>query len=289
MPDRRRLSIALAVVALTALAGASAPAAAVAAKPKIPNIPNLPRPPKVTRYDALLDVAGYIEVKVEKDDTGDCVPGRDFTIELETSFELGGPRRTAITVVNGAVVSGIANNRGGVSHKGTLAAYRESNYCPPSRKQEMPRRPTCTSGRGRLTAILGSDVSGLDDENAPLSFPVNIGLTRRGGATQDASCREHLTSLEAARRPEASELNLFELGMQGMVIPIGADNFDFSGLRTGRWLRRVVTLNGACDHVLIGRAPSAAAAQQRRSLSKCTVRGRIYVAVKRLPPARRRA
>lgn len=275
-------------MALTALAGGAAPAVtAVAARPRIPNIPGLPRPPKVTRYDALLDVAGYVEVKVEKDDTGDCVPGRDLTIEFDSSFELGGPRRTAITVMNGTVVSGITGNRGGVSHEGVLAGYRETNVCPPSRRQEMPRRPSCKSGRGRLTAILGSDASGLDDENVPLVHPVNIVLSRRGGAMQDQSCREHLTSLRAARRPEASELNVFELSDQAMVIPIAAHNFDFSGLRTGRWLRRVVTLNGACNHVLLGRAPAADAAQTRRSLSKCTVRGRIYVAVKRLPPLRR--
>lgn len=283
MLERRRLPIALAAVALGGAALAGGVSAAGAARPRIPN---LPRPPKVTRYDALLDVAGHIEVKVEKDDTGDCVPGRDLTIEFESSFELGGPRRTAITVMNGMVVSGLVGNRGGVSHEGTVAAYRETNYCPPARRAELPRRPTCTSGKGRLRAILGSDVRRLDDENVPLTFPVILGLTRSGGATQDQSCRTFLDGLESARDDE-SELNVFELSQSAIAVPIAAHNFDFSGLRTGRWLRRVVTLNGACDHVLLGRSPAADASQQRRSLSKCTVKGRIYVGVKRLPPPRR--
>lgn len=281
VPARRRLSIALSAVALSALAGGTAPAVtAVAARPRIPNIPGLPRPPKVTRYDALLDVAGYIEVKVEKDDTGDCVPGRDLTIEFDSSFELGGPRRTAITVMNGTVISGLVGNRGGVSHKGVVAGYRETNYCPPSRRQEL-RRPTCTSGKGRLSAMLGSNVRGIDDEVTPLTFPVLLALTRRGGATQDPSCRSYLHGISSARDDD-SELSVFELSHEGIAVPISAHNFDFSSLKKGRWLRRVVTLGGACNHVYIRRAPAAAAAQTRRSLSKCTVNGRIYVAVKRL-------
>lgn len=281
MPARRPLSIALAAVALTALGGAAAPAVALAARPRVPA---LPRVPKVTRYDALLDVAGYVEVKVEKDHTGDCVPGQDVTIELDSSFELGRPRATAITVVNGGVASGLVANRGGVSHKGVLAGYRESNYCPPSRPVEL-RRPTCTSGRGKLSAVLGSNVSGLGDEVVPLSLPVILGLTRQGGASQDPSCRDYLSGIRSARDDD-SELSVFELSTQAIAVPIFASNVDFTALRPGRWLRRVVTLNGACNRVLVRRGTTAAAAQTRRSLSKCTVRGRIYVAVKRLPAKR---
>src|SRR5215204_3329728 len=114
MRSRNRLSIAAAaaVVALVAAPGAGA------AIPRIPRIPRLPRAPKVTVFRALVDVAGYIDVKVERDDTYECQPGQDVTIDFHSAFELGRPRRTAITIVNGVLVSGLLVNRGGVTHRG---------------------------------------------------------------------------------------------------------------------------------------------------------------------------
>jgi hypothetical protein len=275
--SRKLLSIALAAAAAAALAGAPLSGAA-----KLPRIPRLPRAPKVTNYQATLDVAGYIGVKVERDDTAECQPGQDVTIQFDASFELGSPRRTGITIINGAVVSGVVPKRGGVTHKGELVGYRETNYCPPTRREELTE-PTCTSGSGKLTAILGSNPEDFklgDDDLVPLAYPVNLALTRLGGPTQDESCRRYLISgIRSARRGQ-SELSVFETTAAGIVVPIGASNLSFQRLKRGDTLRRVVTLNGACNHVLIGRE-APADASRTGDTSKCTVTGKVYVAVKR--------
>lgn len=263
-------------------AGATAVTIALAGAPAAGAL-RLPRPPKVTNYQATLDLAGYIDVKVEQDSTGDCVPGQDVTIDFESSFELGAPRRTGITVINGAVAGGLVRNKGTASHKGTLSGYRETNYCPPSKRAELTK-PSCTSHRGRLQAILGSNAEDFkrSDDLTPLVYPVNIMLSRWGGGTQDDSCRRYLSSgIRPAIRRETTELNALDTDPSALTIPIGANDKDFVRLKKGQTLRRVVTLNGACNHVLVGReAPADASASRERS--KCTVRGKIYIAVKRI-------
>jgi hypothetical protein len=273
--NRNLLSLALTVGTAAVLVGAPATGAV-----KIPRIPGgLPRAPKVTQYRATLDVAGYIEVKSELDDTKECAPGRDLTIEFDSSFETHGGRTTAITVINGAVVSKPVSNRGGVTHKGVLAAYRETNYCPPTRKVEL-EKPSCIRSAGRFSASLGTDASRYtagSDDPAPLAFPVNIALWRRGGSAQDPSCRRYLSGLQF-QRPGDYELSTLDQPIIAIVVPIFADNWDFTRLRSGQWLRRTLSLGGACDKVLISKGALGSGAKY---LSKCTVRGRIYVAVRR--------
>lgn len=276
--NRNLLSLALTAGAAALLFGA--PATSAVKIPRIPNVPGgLPRAPKVTQYRATLDVAGYIEVKSELDDTQECQPGRDLTIEFTTSFESHGGRRTRITVVNGGVVSGLIGNPGGVTHKGELVAYRETNFCPPAKRAEL-EKPTCTSSGGRFGAVLGSDVSGYDpssDEPMPLSFPVSITLWRRGGASQDPRCRRYLDGLRFQRYAEAT-LSPLTQSQDAIQVPIFANNWDFSRLRPGQRLRRNVSLGGACDKVWIRPSASGSAAKY---LKKCTVSGRIYVAIQR--------
>lgn len=274
---RNRNLLSLALTAGTAAALLGAPAAHAVRIPRIPG--GLPRAPKVTQYDATLDVAGYIEVKSELDDTKECMPGRDLTIEFDSSFETHGGRATRITVVNGALVSKPVSNPGGVSHKGVLAAYRETNYCPPARRVEQ-EKPRCVRSNGRFSAILGSDASRYtagSDDPAPLAYPVNVALWRRGGIAQDPTCRRHLSGLHF-QRPGDYELSTFDQPITGIVIPLFANDWDFVGLKKGRWLRRTITLGGACDKVLASKGALGSAAKY---LSKCTVRGRIYVAIRR--------
>lgn len=279
VPNRHLLSLALTVGTAAVLVGAPATGAV-----KIPRIPGgLPRAPKVTHYEATLDVAGYIDVKVERDETGDCRPGQDVTIDFESSFELGRGRATAISVLNGVVASGIVSSRGGVSSKGTLSGYRETNYCPPTRKVEL-RAPSCTSGKGKLTAILATDADAIkqrDGEIVPLSYPVLLALSRLGGSSQDPSCGRYLTSGIRSARDIGADLSVFDTKASALIVPIGAHNMNFSQLKKGQWLRRVVRLNGACDHVLIGNEPPAEASRRYDRRSQCTVRGKIYVAVRR--------
>ncbi|MDW5596622.1 hypothetical protein VSS74_19905 [Conexibacter stalactiti] len=275
MRNRNLLSLALTAGAAAVLVAAPATNAV-----KIPRIPGgLPRAPKVTQYRATLDVAGYIEVKSELDDTQECAPGRDVTIEFDSSFESHGGRATRITVINGAVVSKPISNPGGLTHKGVLAAYRETNYCPPARKVEL-EKPSCVRSGGRFSAILGTDAgkytAGSDDP-APLAFPVNIAIWRRGGVAQDPTCRRYLNGLHFQRHNDY-ELSTFDLPITGIVVPLFANDWDFVGLRKGQWLRRTISLGGACDKVLVSKGALGSGAKY---LSKCTVRGRIYVAVRR--------
>lgn len=279
MRIRHLLSAALAASAAVALAAAPGAGAAVPRIPRLP--PNLPRVPRVTTYRAQIDVGGYIDVKAERDTTADCAPGQDVTIEFETAFELGSPRASRITIVNGGLMATPVANPGGVSHKAALSGYRETNHCPPNRKVTL-RKPACTSGKGKLRAVLGSDVSrvrtgtGLDDLEA-LSFPVLLALTRMGGAAQDRSCTDLLSSLRPARNRDSTTLSAFEYSAAGMSIPIGVSEWAFVRLARGGWLRRWIRLDGACDHVLVGTEATAS-----RDRSRCTVTGRIYVGVKRL-------
>lgn len=87
--------------------------------------------------------------------------------------------------------------------------------------------------------------------------------------------------MRAAVKKPSSTLGVLEADPSGIVIPIRASDQDFVRLKKGQALRRVVTLNGACNHVLLGsEAPADASASRERS--KCTVRGKIYIAVKRI-------
>ncbi|MDO8211129.1 hypothetical protein [Conexibacter sp. CPCC 206217] len=275
-------------LALTAAVAVGATAALVAAPnggaARRPDLSRLPRAPKLTTYTATIDVAGYIDVKSERDSTNRCSPGQDVTIEFESAFELGRPRRTTISILNGIVAGGsVAIAPGGVTHKGTVAAYRETNYCPPTKPATL-RAPRCTSGKGRLLVSFGtmaSEVPGRDEELAPLARGVDIAIGRVGGRVQDPSCLTYLTSgLRPARPKDGAELSVFETPASAVVLPLRANDVDFAHLASGATLRRVITLDGACDHVLIGRAPPAEASDGGER-SKCTVSGRVYISIRR--------
>ncbi len=272
---RQLLPPLLAAAALTAVALVLAAAAA-------PSIPALPRAPKVTRYDATIDIAGQVVAKSERDTTKDCQPGVDGTIEFEADVELGKPRRIAITVVDGVVVGSPAIARGGAIHKGTVLSYRETNYCPPARKAEIPD-PACTRHAGKLVATLGGAVDTTlrdPDDDAPLVHPVSLMLTRMGGGTQERICHDWLIGGFGTRLyREYSELSVLETDPSGIVVPLGANDTTFSRLRKGGKIVRVIRLGGACRKAEITFAARLATAA--KAGSDCTISGSILVTIKR--------
>lgn len=278
MRRRQLLPPLLAAAALTAVA--LVPAAAAA--PKAPTVPTLPRAPRVTRYDATIDVAGSIFVKAEVDTAKDCYPGVDGTIEFEANVELGRPRRTVVTVVNGVVAATQVSARGGAIHKGTVQQYRETNYCPPASRTEIPD-PACTRHVGKLVVNLGGAVN-VDtrgsDEPAPLVHPVSLMLARMGGGTQESKCLDWLISgFDTRLYRDYSELSVLQGNLSAIALPIGANDVTFSRLEKGRKIVRAIRLSGACEKAEITFAARlAAAAKPSRD---CTISGTVLVTIKR--------
>ncbi|ADB53213.1 hypothetical protein [Conexibacter woesei] len=235
--------------------------------------------PKLTNYPATLDVSGQIHVKAEADDTGECTPGQDVTVDFDADAELGRPRRVSLTIFDGAVATSFARKARGAVHKGALTGYRETNYCRPSEPVEL-EQPACTSHRGTLRAWLakGPDLRRTDDDLAPLSHPVALALMRDGGGTQDPSCMRYLSSGLTLWNGLSNVLDTLEIDKQTLTIPIGVGNVRFQSLRRGESIRRVIRLNGACDHVFAG-SQVALGSRDRRD---CTVTGSFFVALKRV-------
>lgn len=239
------------------------------------------RVPKVTTYQATIDVAGQVVVTAERDTSKDCYPGVDGTIEFEANFELGAPRRTTVTVVDGVVVASQVTARGGAIHKGTIKAYRETNYCPPTAKREIPD-PACTRNAGKLLVSLGGSISARtpgDDDPVPLVHPVALSLARVGGGGQEAVCREWLSGgFDTRLYQDYSELSVLQGDPDGLVVPLGASDAAFARLKKGRRIVKVIRFGGACEKAEITFAARLSAA---RSSSDCTISGSILVTIKR--------
>ncbi|MDO8189434.1 hypothetical protein Q5424_25960 [Conexibacter sp. JD483] len=279
MRRRQLLPPLLAAAALTAVA--LVPGAAAA--PRAPRLPSLPRAPKVIAYDATIDVAGQVVVTAERDTAQDCYPGVDGTLEFEANFELGGPRRTRVTVIDGVVVTAQVAARGGAIHKGTIKAYRETNYCPPSAKTEIPD-PACRRHAGKLLVSLGGSISAATpdpDAPAPLTHPVALTLARTGGGTQETNCLGWLSGgFDTRLYRDHSELSVLQSDPGGLVVPLGASDAGFASLKKGRKIVRVIRIGGACKKAEITFAARLATAAAKKS-SDCTVKGSILVTVKR--------
>lgn len=233
----------------------------------------------MTTYTATLDVSGRIHVKSESDTTGECTPGQDVTVEFDADAELGRPRRVALTIYDGAVATSFARKANGAVHKGALTGYRETNYCRPTEPVEL-EKPACTSRRGTLRAWLAKspELDRGEDDPTPLSHPVALALMRDGGGTQDPSCMRYLSSGVTLWNGQTNVLDTLEIDMQTLTIPIGVGNVRFQSLRRGESVRRVVRLNGACDHVFV----SSQVALGSRDTQRCTVTGSFFVALKRI-------
>lgn len=278
---RRRQLIPPLLAAVALAAAALVPAAAAA--PRAPRLPTLPSVPKVVRYDATIDVAGQVVVTAERDTAKDCYPGVDGTLGFEADFELGRPRRTTVTVIDGVVVAAQVAARGGAVHKGTIKTYRETNYCPPTRSVEIPD-PACTRNAGKLLVSLGGSLSAAppdDDAPTPLVHPVSLMLARTGGGTQERNCLSWLSrGFDTRLYRDDSELSVLQGDPSGLVVPVGANDVTFANLEKGRRIVRVIRLGGACEKAEISFAARLASAAAKPS-SDCTIRGSILVTVKR--------
>lgn len=237
--------------------------------------------PRLIAYEATLDVAGYVHVRVLHDDTGDCVPGRDLAIDYDATFELGRPRATQVTVFQGLATSRVASNRGGAIHRAELTSYRESTGCPPG---EALGAPECLRRPGTLRAFLtpppGTD-PGADPgavELAPLGHPVSIQLMRQGGGHQNEDCMGYMTGLQPSVGDHV--VGVLEADGAGLNVPLGITDDRVAHLKKGASIRRTIRLTGACHHILVSNAAATRAAP-RASAGSCTVTGKIFVALKR--------
>lgn len=248
------------------------PAGALAA-PKVPA-----KLPKVTSYRATLDVAGYITVRQHRDTTGECAPGRDMVIEYQGHAELGRPKAVTVRVVNGVTTSTFAVNPGGAVHRAAITSYSETNWCRPTEPSPPIGAPTC---RARLAGALRAHLAPTPEapsDLTPLSRGVSIALFRSGGGNQDLGCRDFSDGLTPSVGPHV--LDVWELDKIGVIVPLGVSDVKVRTLRRGTAIRRSITLNGACDHVLV-RTATAGVNTANAFTDSCTVTGRIHVHLKR--------
>ena len=242
----------------------------------IPRVP--PKLPKITSFPAPLDLAGYITVRQLRDSTQDCAPGRDMVIEYEGHAELGAPKRVTVSVINGITTSSPARNPGGAVHRAAITSYSETNWCPPLQKAPDIGKPASkTRVAGALRSFLTATPEPAGDLT-PLVRGVSIAMFRTGGGNQDLECRDFSQNLEPSVGPHV--LNVFELDKIGIVVPLGVTDVKVRTLKKGQTLRRSITLNGACDHVLV-RTGAAGAGTANAFEENCTVKGRIYVHLRR--------
>lgn len=240
-------------------------------------------PPKLTRYTALLDVAGFVTVRQLRDSTQECAPGRDMVIEYEGHAETGRPRPVTVSVINGVTTSSFAANAGGAASRARISSYSETNWCPPVEPSQPIGKPAC---RARVAGALRAHLTPTpeaSDDLTPLSRGVSLALFRNGGPNQDLGCRDFKENLEPSVGPHV--LNIFELGRIGMVLPLGVSDVRVRSLRRGQSIRRSITLNGACDHVLVRTSATSARGNERTTShafeENCTVTGRFYVHLRR--------
>lgn len=266
------------MIILIAVAALACFAAAQAAAVTVPRPPNLPKMPKVTTYPATLDVAGYITVRQHRDSTQDCAQGRDMVIEYEAHAELGAPKRVKVMVVNGVTTSTPARRAGGAVHRAAITSYSETNWCPPTRPSPPIGQPAC---KPRIAGALRASLTLTPEPTTdltPLVRGVSLALFRSGGGNQDFACLDFMQSLRPSVGPHA--LDVLELDGSGIVVPLGVTDVKVRTLKKGKALRRSITLNGACDHVLV-RTGAAGAGTTNAIEESCTVKGRIYVQLKR--------
>lgn len=238
-----------------------------------------PRVPRVTTYPATLDVAGYITVRQHRDNTQECAPGRDMVIEYQGHAELGKPKNVRVTVVNGMVTSTVARNPGGAVHRAAITSYSETNWCRPVEPSPPIGKPECKARlAGALRASLTPTPAPVDPDLVPLSRGVSIALYRNGGGGQELACLDFMQGLRPSVGPHV--IDPWGIDRIGVILPLGVTDWKVLGLRRGQAIRRSVTLNGACDHILV-RTGAAGPGTANAFAEECTVKGRIYVHLKR--------
>jgi hypothetical protein len=263
----RSLSAVVAVTAaLTGLASASS-GADTPARIKIP---------KVTRYPVKVDVAGYVDLDWAWDSTRPCAPGYVKTVNEELSFELGKPRRSTVTVVNGKVTMPAAIG-GQAKLKAALERFGTSNYCPPTVPD--PPRPVCKTLGGKLGVTLGPEkLTKEEKELSPLAGqPVLILLTRHGGGRQTYSCASERPTPRAIDAGRGVRMETLLVPTASWIaVPIKPRSLAFSELKRGERLSTKVKIRGRCDRI------AAHASALPEGITNCTVRGKIVVTIKRV-------
>jgi hypothetical protein len=281
MRATRLLAPVLATVALIAVL------AAVPGGAQGQRIPNIPLP-KATSIKVTIDIAGYLDITHDYDSTGNCSPGKAYTVQEEFDFETSRPvsaRLTRLTIPGRGTMTTASVSRpvGRATTSGEVSGWRTTNTCSGPRSPE-PDPPECRTARGRMTFELtpASRLPGEDDELTPLQGrTLMLNVTRRGGGNQNRSCYEARPGLLGTVGQDYGD-TLVEPNVNdrqtGLVLSTGIDSIKAMALRRGKSIRRTIRLTGPCDAVRISSRNAGARPSAKDS---CFVKGSVFIAVKR--------
>ncbi|MBS1878338.1 MAG: hypothetical protein JST31_02385 [Actinobacteria bacterium] len=251
----------LVLLVLTTLAAAATLASSATA---------LPKAPKVTQYPVTLDVVGYLDYTWTYDNREKCSLGYAKTVEEHFGFELGRPRPTKVSIVNGEVM--LFPVRGAASLETELKGWQTTNYCPPSTVAPEPPEPVCTKKlRGPISLGLAPapETAGPEDPT-PLVHEVQLAAIRTPPKPQTASCRQDRPAIDA----EGWQADPYT----GIIAPLGANDVQFLRLRVGKRLKRTIEIGGGCGGATL-RAHASAVIPAH--VTGCVLRGKVVVTIVR--------
>ncbi|MBS1886634.1 MAG: hypothetical protein JSU06_05525 [Actinobacteria bacterium] len=251
----------LVLLVLTTLAAAATLASSATA---------LPKAPKVTQYPVTLDVVGYLDYTWTYDNREKCSLGYAKTVEEHLGFELGRPRPTKVSIVNGEVMLFPVFGSGTVETR--LSGWQTTNYCPPGTPAPEPPEPTCTKKlRSAISVGLApvQEPAGPEDPT-PLVHDVQIAVLRHPPKPQTPSCHKDRPSI-------ASEIWQAD-PYAGIIAPLGANDVQFLKLGIGKRLKRTVEIGGGCGGATL-RAHASAAIPVH--ITSCVLTGKVVVTIVR--------
>ncbi len=234
-----------ALIILASLAGASAASAASSGT-----------------YPAKLTVAGSLTVTMTRDYTGPCERNQGYTIEAKASVNADGKIDLGWIRRGGVVNATDARTPGGAKNQNRMTGYHESQRCDETIPFEESEKPQCSSHTGAGVVTVGGSQN-----------KIFVGISRRGGGEQEASCQGGLPS---GAKPVGTDVGTLQSEFDQISLPLGVGVGAFAKLRVGQKLTRRITLNGPCEGGAVAKASVF-----RDDI--CTVRGSFDVTVKRLP------
>jgi len=250
----KRLVLAFFVSVPVLLASASATAA-----PGIPDFDVVPT------FNAKIHVAGGVTVTSTHDTTGSCTPGQAWTMTESVDIEIN-DKVTGTFFGKNRIASRFAT--GNVDQKSGVRGYRETNNCAPAAKMEL-ERPDCESFGGRSLANLVPDPR--------FNGGISIGMTRRGGGSQDLSC---VGEIPVTSAPRGSVVTPLSHTFTPINLPLNVPVNKFKKLSGGDRIIRTIRIGGHCENARI--TTGGPGIDMRAADPTCKVNGLFNVIVKRL-------
>lgn len=227
--------------------------------------------PSLLTYKAMIHVAGGVTLYSHKDTFKNCLPGQRWMMEESGDVNIRG-NILIETFRNQQVRSTSAVKAGGAESKGKLSSYEESNYCPPDEPVELDQ-PECESHVGKGAATLQPDPRRKGPKR------VSIGLSRRGGGSQDLSC---MWGLSSNPTPIGSVITPLDSIFSSIVLPLDIRIGQLRTLGVKKKLIRTIRVGGNCSRPVVYRGKKIKTDTTDMDDGDCVVDGDFVVTIKRL-------